>query len=721
MLIQYYRYSPVYRILGALARVRVRASDFKRVIDILSIRLRTSRSNLKPNHGYLSIVLLSQVATDTFTMTPPRIVKLQLFPLYDYPLFPLPISITSTSHSKMPFSINLSPSCKRWVAIAMLVGSFQLQQCVALLSTKATTTARTKKNNRHKNNNEFSKLPFILSQYQDVNSGNALTMKRTRRQLMSSMDICNTEESPFLVPKSSLQHLQDTELPDDPNRKRRSPETIRAFLYGTLSAIGLTAITLAALNWIVDGQQQAQQLLHLDSLFELIQRGGVVSISSAVDGDNNLNTIINIPILLQLATSIGSGFSFGFFILGNGRDSLRKDKLARRPKNGGYDRNSLADQPIRLKTILNYFNINSNDEYNDIGNPDRKGTAMYFANQVHSPQYIQFLQSKTSETDRPIRLNPRYSRTLIDQYSFRAAMDAASTWINCVDHVILQSSSPSSRIRKASPSSPSATMSYLNKINNENNVILSTTTMTTSNAVKPKFALVRPPSHHACQSKGMGGCLLSSVVIAAKYALEQYPEQIQQVAILDIDAHFGNGIAHCVQDLPNIRYCSIHEETPLLRRRKRDDADKDTDDPRLPDDNDYGPLGNIKNFNLPPNTGWENGYQETLVDHAIPFLLYGDTKYNDDDDDSNNSNQKYYNTPDLLLVAAGFDALDSDWTSTLQLAPKDYYKIASVLEENFGTNTYTEGRIAMGLEGGYSWQEGDLCVAIEEFINPWYK
>lgn len=205
---------------------------------------------------------------------------------------------------------------------------------------------------------------------------------------------------------------------------------------------------------------------------------------------------------------------------------------------------------------------------------------------------------------------------------------------------------------------------------------------------QPKFALVRPPSHHACRSKGMGGCLLNSAATAAVYALNK--PGIQSVAILDIDAHHGNGIAHCVQDNKAIRYCSIHEaaSSSFLGR-----ARNDPEDPRSASYDDKGPLGNILNINLPPGTTWEDGYREALENQAMPFLTAAE--------------------PDILLVAAGFDALEADLTSRLKLQPSDFRHIATMIPAAFGK------RVAFGLEGGYCWQGGELNDAILSFVEPW--
>jgi acetoin utilization deacetylase AcuC-like enzyme len=313
-----------------------------------------------------------------------------------------------------------------------------------------------------------------------------------------------------------------------------------------------------------------------------------------------------------------------------------------KPINGGYDRKLIADRPARLQSVLGFLSDNGSSI--DVTSSTRDlSKAKLFTRKVHSEEYVELLESKSMEADRPQRLNPVYSRTLIDENSFNAALNAVADWMDSVDAALKG---------------------------------------------KPRFALVRPPSHHACRGKGMGGCLLNSVSIAAVYALEQ--PKVYSVAILDIDAHHGNGIAHCMQDIPEIRYCSIHEEASSgFLGRARDDSE----DPRSAASDDYGPLCNILNINLPSGTGWDNGYEEALVNKALPFLMES--------------------KPDILLVAAGFDALDADLTSKLRLQPQDFSAVATILKEKFGN------RVAFGLEGGYCWQGGELSKAIVDFAEPW--
>lgn len=74
------------------------------------------------------------------------------------------------------------------------------------------------------------------------------------------------------------------------------------------------------------------------------------------------------------------------------------------------------------------------------------------------------------------------------------------------------------------------------------------------------FVAVRPPGHHAGPrgrvsgpdgeaSSSQGFCLLNSVAIAAAYARYNYRGLLDKVAIVDFDAHYGDGTAACVQNL----------------------------------------------------------------------------------------------------------------------------------------------------------------------------
>src|SRR6185503_3959043 len=69
------------------------------------------------------------------------------------------------------------------------------------------------------------------------------------------------------------------------------------------------------------------------------------------------------------------------------------------------------------------------------------------------------------------------------------------------------------------------------------------------------FCAVRPPGHHATPSRAMGFCLLNNVAVTAA-ALRARGER---VAIVDWDAHHGNGTQDCFYGDPRVLYVSMHE------------------------------------------------------------------------------------------------------------------------------------------------------------------
>ena len=71
------------------------------------------------------------------------------------------------------------------------------------------------------------------------------------------------------------------------------------------------------------------------------------------------------------------------------------------------------------------------------------------------------------------------------------------------------------------------------------------------------FVAIRPPGHHAEQTRPMGFCLFNNAAIAARYAQKRY--DVERVSIVDFDVHHGNGSQDIFWADKTVMYCSTHE------------------------------------------------------------------------------------------------------------------------------------------------------------------
>ena len=154
----------------------------------------------------------------------------------------------------------------------------------------------------------------------------------------------------------------------------------------------------------------------------------------------------------------------------------------------------VMDRPIRLRRILETLEASdariirapTTDQGRDLTKANK------FLKSAHTQKYIDKLRKSCDSVppNKIKRLSNGSSRTYVDSTSFDAAVEAVQDWIDAVDYALGNDS--------------------------------------------PAFALTRPPSHHACPTRGMGGCLLNGCAVAAYYALKTYPEELR--------AHFGNKV-----------------------------------------------------------------------------------------------------------------------------------------------------------------------------------
>jgi len=154
------------------------------------------------------------------------------------------------------------------------------------------------------------------------------------------------------------------------------------------------------------------------------------------------------------------------------------------------------------------------------------------------------------------------------------------------------------------------------------------------------MAVVRPPGHHAEPHTPHGFCLFNNVAIAAQHAVRQHG--LARVLILDWDVHHGNGIQHIFYESSNVLYISLHR------------YDHGTFFPQS-EDADYTMVGEANgegfNINVPFN-GRKMGDAEYAMAFQSVVLPVA-----------------YEFRPELVLVAAGFDAARGDPLGSYCLSP----------------------------------------------------
>lgn len=180
---------------------------------------------------------------------------------------------------------------------------------------------------------------------------------------------------------------------------------------------------------------------------------------------------------------------------------------------------------------------------------------------------------------------------------------------------------------------------------------------------KNAFAIVRPPGHHAEPNRAMGFCLFNNVAIAAHDALRQ---GLERVAIIDYDAHHGNGTQAAFLNEERVAFLSVHQYQPGFYPGTGGIEDAPHAKKR------------IVNVPLPAYAG-DRVYEQVSERIFVPFV-------------------KAFN-PKMIFVSVGFDAHWSDPITMLGLSTAGYLllakKVVALAEE------YCDGKVVFVLEGGY--------------------
>uniref|UniRef100_A0A8C9DPM6 Protein deacetylase HDAC6 n=1 Tax=Prolemur simus TaxID=1328070 RepID=A0A8C9DPM6_PROSS len=185
--------------------------------------------------------------------------------------------------------------------------------------------------------------------------------------------------------------------------------------------------------------------------------------------------------------------------------------------------------------------------------------------------------------------------------------------------------------------------------------------------IRNGMAIVRPPGHHAQHSLMDGYCMFNHVAVAARYAQKKHG--IKRVLIVDWDVHHGQGTQFTFNQDPSVLYFSIHryEQGRFWPHLKASNWST----------TGFGE-GQGYTINVPWNqVGMRDAdYIAAFLHILLPVTLEFQ--------------------PQLVLVAAGFDALQGDPKGEMAATPAGFAQLTHLLMGLAG------GKLILSLEGGYN-------------------
>lgn len=174
------------------------------------------------------------------------------------------------------------------------------------------------------------------------------------------------------------------------------------------------------------------------------------------------------------------------------------------------------------------------------------------------------------------------------------------------------------------------------------------------------YALSRPPGHHAAFDRFGGYCYLNNNALAADVLREKY----ERVAIVDVDAHHGNGTQELFWRDGQVLTISLHGDPAVSFPFFWGHADEVGDGP-----------GRDRNINVPLPEGTRgDAYLRALEEHVLPAVRQFEAE--------------------AIVVAAGVDAYVRDPVGNLALTTRDFSRIGRCLGQ-------LERPCCIVQEGGY--------------------
>eukprot|EP01032_Pedospumella_encystans_P027874 gene27874-31489_t len=103
------------------------------------------------------------------------------------------------------------------------------------------------------------------------------------------------------------------------------------------------------------------------------------------------------------------------------------------------------------------------------------------------------------------------------------------------------------------------------------------TVAATRSVLKNKDALfsghIAGGTHHAFYDYGEGFCVFSDIAVACNLALKEYPDEVKQILIIDLDVHQGNGNAVLFKNDPRVFTFSMHCKDNYFSKKEHSNID----------------------------------------------------------------------------------------------------------------------------------------------------
>lgn len=191
------------------------------------------------------------------------------------------------------------------------------------------------------------------------------------------------------------------------------------------------------------------------------------------------------------------------------------------------------------------------------------------------------------------------------------------------------------------------------------------------------FSLCRPPGHHAGKDVGGGMCYLNNVAIATQYLLDN---NCQNISVLDLDYHHGNGTQHLFYDQQDPLVVSIHGESayPYYTGSEMEKGSI---------------TGHNKNLNIVlTDFSTCNSYLSALR-KAIAQIEQANTKF--------------------LIVALGTTGMSDEPWGKFTLSPNDFGLIGNMVGDMLIDASL---KVLVVMEGGYNLEFLGDCI--QKFLEP---